>query len=864
MDAATLATLSRLIDEALDRPPEGRQAWLDGLGPECAPLKPSLERLLRAHASIDATHFLHTLPKLTAPDTAGPIGAAGRSAGPGETFGPYRLVQDLGDGGMGSVWLAERTDGLLKRPVALKLPRGAWRRAGLAEWMAREREILASLDHPNIARLYDAGVTPDGQPFLVLEYVDGRPLDRYCSDARLGVEARLRLFQQVVRAVAHAHSRLVVHRDLKPSNVLVTPDGQVRLLDFGIAKLLEPATRDETPLTELAGRPLTPDYASPEQIAGAPITTASDIYSLGVVLFELLAGKRPYALAHVSPDAIEQAHAAMGPAWPSRRVSDRALVKQLLGDLDWIVDKAMALDPDRRYPSAAALDADIERHLTGEVVQARPPSRWYRTSRFVRRHRIPVAATVAIALALAGGAALAGWQATVARAEQQQAEAVRDFVTGLLRQSNPYAQSDAAPSVVALLQQAAGQLGEGFAGSPALRIELQALVGGALLQHGANEQAESLLVQAVDAGTERLGARHPVVLDARYELVVLYLLRGRVQEMEKMLTPLVADLEAAPGAPAILRVSALTQHANWAIQVGRYDEAIASARRGSALATELLATDDPRRLSSALTLAVALGFSTDTAAALEAAEGVLALAHAFYPDGAHIRMIEARALHARALGNSGRHAEAADRAASVVADAEQLLGPQALQVAVFSSDASRFALEAGRLEMALDAAQRTQSILAAHETGPGYNTAVGALRLGRAQLALRLPAAEGTLQDALARMRVARGDGDRLSLELQADLLLAQAYAGRHAEAAAELEALLPALRSAGETTAFHGLHIAGIVERLAGRPSRALLLQEEALATLDDAPAHAGRRERAQAERALAAAGLAAAPGKP
>jgi len=255
MDPGGWEELNRLLDEALDLPPGERARWLDALGPEWDPVKPRLRSLLAHAPTIAAEGFLATVPKLE----QGALDAddeAAESRDVGSDVGPYRLVRELGHGGMGTVWYAERIDGLVKRPVALKLPRGLWPRAGLFERIARERDILSSLDHPHIARLYDAGVTRDGQPYLALEVVDGLPLDRYVADRRLDVRARLRLFLQVAQAVAHAHSNLIIHRDLKPSNILVTAEGEVKLLDFGIAKLLEEGmTRAQRPSpTRLADR----------------------------------------------------------------------------------------------------------------------------------------------------------------------------------------------------------------------------------------------------------------------------------------------------------------------------------------------------------------------------------------------------------------------------------------------------------------------------------------------------------------------------------------------------------------------------------------------------------------------------------
>ncbi len=272
-----------------------------------------------------------------------PVASGATLAQAGMLVGPYRLLREIGTGGMGAVWLAERADGMLKRRVALKLPRLAWDIPGLAGRMERERDILAELEHQNIARLYDAGVDAQGRPYLAMEYVEGRPLDVYCREHGLGVQERLGLFLQVARAVAHAHARLVVHRDLKPTNILVTSDGSVRLLDFGIAKLLEGEvgreSANESLLTQLGGRALTPDYASPEQIRGQAITVAVDIYSLGVVLYELLTGERPYKVA--SAAMLEDAVVRLEAPLASSVAHDKARARELRGDLDTIVAKAL-------------------------------------------------------------------------------------------------------------------------------------------------------------------------------------------------------------------------------------------------------------------------------------------------------------------------------------------------------------------------------------------------------------------------------------------------------------------------------------------------------------------------------------------
>ena len=289
--AEELATLSRLLDEALDLPAQARAEWIEQLSGTNADLRPTLRRMLRLAPAQEIADF----PGFTHHIAAAVNGAISHAdvqiPASGAKIGPYLLIRELGRGGMGSVWLAERADGAFKRSVALKLPHVDWT-GGTVERMARERDIVAGLEHTNIARFYDAGVDERGRPFMALEYVEGLHIDVYCREHRLSVEERLRLVLDVAKAVTHAHSRLVVHRDLKPGNILVTPEGAVRLLDFGIAKLLEGESAADARLTQLAGRLLTPDFASPEQIKGESIGTATDVYSLAIITYELLTEAR--------------------------------------------------------------------------------------------------------------------------------------------------------------------------------------------------------------------------------------------------------------------------------------------------------------------------------------------------------------------------------------------------------------------------------------------------------------------------------------------------------------------------------------------------------------------------------------------
>jgi serine/threonine protein kinase/tetratricopeptide (TPR) repeat protein len=389
LSTAQMARMSRLLDEALELDEAGRRRWLEALGEQDR----DLESALRAALLPRDQPTLATLPKLPADLSVEP------SLRAGARVGPYELVRPVGKGGMAQVWLAKRADGAYEREVALKLPVAFHLRGDLAKRFARERDILAGLEHPGIARFYDAGVGSDGLPYFAMEYVPGKPLTAWCDAARLGIAERLKLFLEVLEAVQFAHERGVLHRDIKPSNVLVTESGQPRLLDFGVARMFQ---QTDMALTMEYGRALTPEYASPEQMREAETGPVSDVYSLGILLYHLLCGELPYRLEGgklpTELPAVERPSTrANAQAASSRMQTPPRLALALRGDLDAIVMKALAPEPGRRYESAQALAQDIRRNLERRPVLARPATLPYRTGKFFLRNR---AATVAGALGL--------------------------------------------------------------------------------------------------------------------------------------------------------------------------------------------------------------------------------------------------------------------------------------------------------------------------------------------------------------------------------------------------------------------------------------------------------------------------------
>jgi serine/threonine protein kinase/tetratricopeptide (TPR) repeat protein len=529
---ADWTVISQMLDEALELSAEGRPEWLEkqrALNPE---LIGEVEALLAREAQIDEESFLTGRKTLDLPTMFTLAG---------QTLGAWVLDRPIGEGGMGSVWLARRSDGRFEGAAAIKFlslavagPRGEAR-------FRREGSILARFSHPNIARLLDAGVSPTGLPYLVLEYIEGKPIDVWCDERELDVDERLALFQQILGAVAHAHASFIVHRDLKPLNILVKADGTVKLLDFGIAKMLEEGGAMTGAITGSHEAVFTYKYAAPEQLRGDPITTATDVYSLGVVLYELLAGTHPTSAASHTPaehvvrvleSESRQLSRAVAPSAQlsaedaqrfahARGTSPERLHRILAGDLDNIVGKALKKNPADRYGTVEAFSEDIRRHLDHEPVSARADSFAYRARKFVRRNRVPVTFAALAAIGLVGAAVRESRLRARAESEARKAVAVEEYMVSIFSAADPLAPWVDKPNEVsarALLDRGAARMDTSLSKQPEVRAELRSAIGRVYSNLGVLDRASTELRRSLAERRKLYGANSAPVAEAMDQL----------------------------------------------------------------------------------------------------------------------------------------------------------------------------------------------------------------------------------------------------------------------------------------------------------------------------------------------------------
>lgn len=543
------AELAELVKAAIECAPEARQNFLNA---NCPPeLRAEVESLLGHQQAVDG--FMDTPAFHVAAESLSHQGAFAV----GKVIGNYEIVSLIGKGGMGEVYLAQ--DCRLNRRVALKLVRRGMDTDETARRFDHEQRLLAGLNHPNIAQLYGADVAPDGIPFFAMEYIDGTRIDDHCRQGRLPLEQRLGLFLKVCAAVHYAHQHLVVHRDIKPSNILVTSDGEPKLLDFGIGKMLDAVTNTAVEQTITFQSLMTPEHASPEHIRGGAITTASDIYSLGVLLYELLTGSKPYTIETRTPVEIARIIAEQKPAPPSSVSSDPHLLR---GDLDNVVLMAMRKEPQRRYSSVAQFAADIRRHLDGLPVIARRDTFGYRSSKFVRRHRVGVAAAALVIATLIAGIITTVWEARVARDERDRARAqerktgrINQFLQTMLSFSNQSMTSVSPVSqtknvtVNEMLDHIAPRVENELADEPDVRAQVLRTIGTAYASQGQYEQAEKNLRAALDAQIRLYGEQNVETAATMSELGVLCFREFKFEEANRLLEKAVSYYRSLRGTP---------------------------------------------------------------------------------------------------------------------------------------------------------------------------------------------------------------------------------------------------------------------------------------------------------------------------
>jgi serine/threonine protein kinase/Tfp pilus assembly protein PilF len=733
--------LSPYLDQALDLSPAERDSWVASLSLVDPALADELRIFVDDQAALSHDGFL-----------SGRVAAQPTVSMAGHRIGAYTLVSPLGRGGMGTVWLATRSDGRYVGNVAIKLLNlGLIGRAAEARFR-REGSILARLRHAHIAHLIDAGVSSMAQPYLVLEYVEGEHIDEYCDHHALGLDARVRLFLDVLEAVAHAHANLIVHRDIKPSNVLVGTDGQVKLLDFGIAKLID-ADADVASMTGIEGRALTPEYAAPEQLIGSPITTATDVYALGMLLYVLLGGPRPTAArggsaAELIKSIVETDPPRLSTIAPNGRA--------LRGDLDNIVAKALKKAPEDRYPSVSAMADDLRRHLRHEPVIARPDTFAYRMAKFLRRRRRAVAVSAGLILVFASlvgfYTARLGAERDRAQLEADKSARISELLTSLLTGADPYATRDREPTVRSILDAGAERAQRELRDQPAVRAEVMTVIGRVYQRLGVPDKATPLLEEATAIGR----ARHEPTVQLAQSLNDLGVLRREGGDAVGA-TPLLEE------ALAMRRRLLGSEHKDVAVtlvELGRAYQNRGAGDRAEALFREALeirrrvfGEEHRETATSKSALALLLWNRGDIAAAeplfrqsLETSRAVLSDDHPNVGSSWNNLglvlldkgdFVGAEPMFRRSLAIKRKQ----------FGDAHPSLGPSLSNLASALREQGRYAEARSLLEEALAVTRRT--------LGDGHQSIAGfEVNLARVYLAQNnLPAAEPLLRDALARQQ---------------------------------------------------------------------------------------------------------------
>ena len=691
------ARLQAIFEQAVALDEPERSAFVAEACGNDTELRQEVEALLRADDSNAGDPKTGTLFGQEQPAERMPAGTV---------IGPWRIIKHLGTGGMGIVYLAERVDGSFEQQVAMKVVKLGMDSENVIERFRQERQILARLDHPNIARLLDGGVTERGQPYFVMELIDGLPITEYCDKHGLGVGDRLQLFAAACDAVHAAHRNLVVHRDLKPSNIIVTHDGDLKLLDFGIAKLLD--APDDQHLTKTGLQLHTPAYAAPEQLLDEAISTATDIYALGVILYELLSGRRPFE-ARRTPAEFRELVLTGVPARPSaaltripadtdghgrtttveeisamRGLRAETLRRRLRGDLDTICLMALRREPEMRYSSAAGMATDIDRHLRGLPVEARPDSMLYRAGKFYRRHRAGIFTTAGVMVAFIVMISYYTIQLTeerdLARAEQRKANEVVDFVTGLFEVSNPSESRGEEITVRELLDEGAVRIRYELAGQPDVQTSMQRVLGEVYYSLGAHERSAALLEETLERQRANLGENNLEITHTMLVLGFVYQDRGENDAADALYREALEIRQRLLGAENPEVMEALSARAFLEETIGNFDRAIELHEQVLEMARRLHSGDHEEIASAMNKLAGIYRIVERIDEAEPMLRDALAMQDRIY-QGPHPKSSDTKRQLAGLLRNSRRFEEAESLYLEVIAEREKMLGPDHVELA---------------------------------------------------------------------------------------------------------------------------------------------------------------------------------------
>jgi tetratricopeptide (TPR) repeat protein len=778
-DPAAWQRLAPYLDRALDLEPAQRESWLSELAVTEPAIAAELRRFLEERADLDAKGFLEQSPIVPPAWPASPADFTGRQ------IGAYKVEGLVGRGGMSEVWLASRADGRFEGRCAIKFLNRSILHPGVADRFRREGQALARLTHPHVARLLDAGTLEEGQPYLVLEYVRGAHIDRYCDEHLLDIKARVRLFVNVVSAVADAHANLIVHRDLKPSNVLVKHDGVVKLLDFGIAKLLDPEPDGgETAATRWEDAAMTPEYSAPEQLLGEPVSTATDIYQLGMLLYVLLVGGHPLQL---SGSRAEKIRAALdGRIPPASSIVGGARSKQLRGDLDAILSMALRRDPRERYATAAAFGEDLQRYLNGEPVRARRGATLYVVRKFVARHAVAVTVASVAALMLCGAVAFAVNQSRLARAEARRTQDINTFLLSLFKGTAPEESGSSSLTAIDLLRESAARIDEQFAGQPERQIELHATVGQALLDLGAHQESLKSFDKAREIAERAKLTNLDAAINAKLGTASAWVGLGQTEPAKKLLDEVAKQLPA--GSSGMLAARLALERAFMEIIDGDGEAAVASAQIGVNLLTKLVGKNDPEYFEAVLLLTQARTHADQCTEAMRDIDDVLPrLVH----PGSTQKPIAAvfRGLRSRCLRALDRFDEAAAEFKANEASIIQLFGANSQDYAVELADYGMTQLWRGDTASSLESTRRGLAILQANGI-QGHNLLANKRQIMQGLLQERDTAAFEAAAVEFAAMTEKLPPENIFVGWGQLNLALAQGLNGKTATAIASLEAL--------------------------------------------------------------------------